>query len=80
LPQNFPGSYAAYTEVLALAPEDAELWFNRGIVCRFAGRLGQSLRDLERAKELDRKGDLAEWLATELPISRRFAEESVAMR
>ena len=45
--QNFPQSYAAYTEALLLNPNNAELWFNRGMSSRFTSRFGRSLRDYE---------------------------------
>ena len=38
--QNFPQSYEAFTEALALQPNNAELWLNRSMVCRFTMRLG----------------------------------------
>src|SRR5260370_3832241 len=40
--QNFPQSYAAYTEALSLDPNIAEFWFNRGIASRFTSRFGRS--------------------------------------
>ncbi|GAC1349006.1 MAG: hypothetical protein NVSMB27_18800 [Ktedonobacteraceae bacterium] len=33
--QNFPQSYAAYTEALSLDPTNAALWLNRGMASRF---------------------------------------------
>src|SRR5436305_11143693 len=51
--QNFPQSYAAYSEALSLDPNNAELWFNRGMASRFTSRFGSSLRDYERATELN---------------------------
>jgi len=47
--QNFPQSYEALTEALSIQPNSADLWYNRGLACRFTGRAGQSLRDYERA-------------------------------
>src|SRR5438270_11170423 len=46
--QNFPQSYEALTEALSIQPNSADLWYNRGLTCRFTGRTGQSLRDYER--------------------------------
>ncbi|MFL5706053.1 MAG: tetratricopeptide repeat protein, partial [Ktedonobacteraceae bacterium] len=64
--QNFPQSYAAYTEALSLDPTNAELWFNRGMASRFTSRFGRSLRDYERAKELNIRPELAQKLEGEL--------------
>ena len=60
--QNFPQSYAAYTEALALNPTNAELWFNHGMASRYTSRFGRSFRDYERAKELNIKPELAKKL------------------
>src|ERR1700686_2134266 len=50
--QNFPQSYEAFTEALALEPKNAELWYNRSMASRFVSRFGQALQDIERAIEL----------------------------
>ena len=50
--RNFPQAYDAFTEALSIQPDDAYLWFNRGVIDEFVNRLGQSVRDLERAVEL----------------------------
>lgn len=50
--RNFPQAYDAFTEALSIQPDDAYLWFNRGVIDEFVGRLGQSVRDLERAVDL----------------------------
>ncbi|HEY6410398.1 MAG TPA: tetratricopeptide repeat protein, partial [Ktedonobacteraceae bacterium] len=71
--QNFPQSYAAYTEALSLDPNNAELWFNRGMASRFTSRFGRSLRDYERAKELTIRPELAKKLEEELKFAREMA-------
>jgi len=48
--QDFPQSYEAYTEALSISPHDAVLWYNRGFSSRFTLRIGQSVRDFERAE------------------------------
>lgn len=50
--QHFPQAYDALTEALSIDPDDAYLWFNRGMVDGYTGRLGQSVRDLEHAVAL----------------------------
>lgn len=78
--QNFPQSYAAYTEALALNPTNAELWFNHGMASRYTSRFGRSLRDYERAKELNIKPELAKKLEGELEFAREVAEKTRKLR
>jgi Flp pilus assembly protein TadD len=78
--QNFPQSYAAYTEALSLDPNNAELWFNRGMASRFTSRFGGSLRDYERAKELNIRPELAKKLEEELKFAREVAEKTLKLR
>ncbi len=78
--QNFPQSYAAYTEALALNPTNAELWFNRGMASRFTSRFGRSLRDYECAKELNVRPELVKKLEGELEFAREVAEKTRKLR
>ena len=78
--QNFPQSYAAYTEALSLDPNNADLWFNRGMASRFTSRFGRSLRDYERAKELKISPELAKKLEKELEFAREMAEKTLRLR
>ncbi len=47
--KNFPQSYQAFTEALALDPTNADLWFNRSRSSAYSIRTGQALRDVEHA-------------------------------
>ncbi len=78
--QNFPQSYTAYTEALSLDPNDAELWFNRGMASRFTSRFGRSLRDYERVKELTIRPELAKKLEEELRFARELAGKTLKLR
>src|SRR6266581_7987093 len=78
--QNFPQSYAAYTEALSLNPNNAELWHNRSTASRFVSRFGQALQDIERAIELNTRSELAEKFEQELQFGRKMAEESRTLR
>jgi tetratricopeptide (TPR) repeat protein len=78
--QNFPQSYAAYTQALSLDPNNAELWFNRGMASRYTSRFGRSLRDYERAKELNIRPELAQKIEEELKFARKMARESLKLR
>src|SRR5438874_12153780 len=73
--QNFPQSYEAFTEALALEPKNAELWYNRSMASRFTMRIGRALRDVERAIELNTRSELAEQFAEALEFSREMAEK-----
>jgi tetratricopeptide (TPR) repeat protein len=72
--QNYPGSYKALTEALALNPKDPYLWYNRGLGSRFTSRAGRSYRDFERAAELNPSPVLKEEIAEALEFSRELAE------
>jgi tetratricopeptide (TPR) repeat protein len=78
--QNFPQSYAAYTEALSLDPNNAALWLNRGMASRFTSRFGRSLRDYERANELNTRPELAKKLEEELEFARELAEKTLKLR
>ncbi|GAC1345910.1 MAG: hypothetical protein NVSMB27_08660 [Ktedonobacteraceae bacterium] len=78
--QNFPQSYAAYTEALALDPTNAETWFNRGMASRFTSRFGRSLCDYEHARELNITPELAEKLEGEIKFARKVVEDSLKRR
>ena len=78
--QNFPQSYAAYTEALALEPKNATLWLNRGMASRFTSRFGRSFRDYERANELNTRPELTKKLEEELKFARELAEKTLKLR
>src|SRR6266446_1693413 len=78
--QNFPESYAAYTEALSLEPDSADLWFNRGMASRFTSRFGQSLRDFEHAAELNTERELKSKIDEALKFSQKMAKESLKLR
>lgn len=73
-------AYAAVTAAVALDPNSALLWYNRGITARYTTRLGQSLHDFERAAALDTEGLLHKQLAKVLPLARSMAESERALR
>jgi len=75
--QNYPQSYEAFTEALALQPNNAELWINRSMACRFTIRFGRALRDIEQAIKLNTRPEMAEKLNDGLSINRKLAEMSM---
>jgi tetratricopeptide (TPR) repeat protein len=78
--QEFPRSYEAFTEALALDPNNAELWYNRGMASRYTLRIGRSFRDYERAKELNTIPQLKDQIEKEVKLAREMAEGSMKER
>jgi tetratricopeptide (TPR) repeat protein len=78
--QNYPQSYAVLTETLELAPNNADLWYNRGMSSRYTVRFGRSFRDFTRAVELNRRAELSEQFDEALKFSREMAEKSIKLR
>ena len=78
--QQFDAAYAALSQALALTPDDASLWYNRGLASRFTMRFGLALHDFERALALESDSILAQKVAEELQVSREMAERELAMR
>jgi tetratricopeptide (TPR) repeat protein len=79
--RDFPSAYNALTEALELDPNNGDFWFNRGMTSRFTARIGQSVRDFERAAELLKNDpELAKRAAKELKFSQRFARSEMKRR
>jgi tetratricopeptide (TPR) repeat protein len=78
--QDYPRSYEVLTEVLALEPNNADIWYNRSMSSRFTSRFGRALQDIERAVELNTRAELAEQLDEALKFSRELAEQSIKLR
>jgi len=78
--QNFPQSYEAFTEALALDPTNADLWFNRSRSSVYTIRTGQAFRDVEHAIELNTSTELTKQLDEALRITRKIAEDSMKLR
>jgi tetratricopeptide (TPR) repeat protein len=78
--QNYPESYKALTEALALNPNDPDLWYNRGLASRFTSRFGRSYRDFERAVELNVTPELKKQFNEGLKSSRKMAQMSMKSR
>src|SRR5260370_22550138 len=75
--QNYPQSYEAFTQVLALEPNNAEVWYNRSMSSRFTSRFGRPFQDSERAVELNTKPELPERFHEPLNFNREIAQSSI---
>ncbi|NWJ98742.1 MAG: tetratricopeptide repeat protein [Chloroflexi bacterium] len=78
--KNATEAYEAFTEGVKLAPDDAELWFNRGLTSRYTSRIGQSLQDFERAAALPDSAPFQDKLEEELSFSRELVTKSLESR
>ncbi len=78
--QQFEESYQVLSKALAIAPNDPYIWYNRAVTCRYTARTAQSLRDLERAIELEGAGDMTGKFAEELAFAQQLVQSELATR
>ncbi len=78
--QEHEDAYQVLSDTLETSPDDATVWYNRGIACRFVGRIGQSVRDLERALELETTSSLQKRYKDQLALSRKLCRVEIAIR
>jgi len=78
--QQFEEAYMAVSAALEISPTDAMLWYNHGTTARYTMRIGQSLRDFERAAALDVDGMLSDKIAQELAFTRPLVAEALKLR
>lgn len=78
--RNHDAAYEALTRALAARPDDVYAWYNRGLVCRYTMRMGQSVRDLEQVVALGGNPVLQEKAHKELAFSRKLAQAEMALR
>jgi tetratricopeptide (TPR) repeat protein len=78
--EDYAQSYHAYTEALNIETDNAGLWYNRAMAGRRTSHVGQSVRDLERAAELNTDAELAKMIERELKQSRKMAQKELKKR
>lgn len=78
--QEFEESYQVLSQALEMEPDDANIWYNRALSARFTMRTGQSLRDLERAVELERDPRRREIYEEALSFTRELVRKQMTMR
>lgn len=78
--QQFEEAYDTYTEAIAIAADDADLYYNRAIAARLTLRVGHSVRDMERAVALSaEEATAADWTA-ELSRGYDLAQAEIDLR
>lgn len=79
--RNFSQEYDTLTEALEIDPGNRVFLFNRGMTCQLTARIGQSVRDFERAIELfEDEPVMVKRIAKELKFCRRFAQREIKKR
>lgn len=78
--QDHAGAYSAFTAALAIFPERSDLWYNRGLASRFTMRMGQTVRDLERAVALETNPKMLAEYQEALQFSWDLARQEMAYR
>jgi tetratricopeptide (TPR) repeat protein len=78
--KNYQQSYAVLSEALELAPNDAEIWYNRGLSSLYTQRVGRAFSDFKRAVALNKVAELSEQLNKSLKFSGELLEQSLKLR
>lgn len=78
--KKFEDAYQTFSEAVQIDKEDAYLWFNHGLSCRYTSRAGQSLRSIEKAVQLEGDGEMATKFTEDLAFARKLAEGEIALR
>jgi len=78
--QDHAGAYSAFTAALAIFPERSELWYNRGMTSHFTMRMGQAVRDLERAVALETNSKMLAQYQEALKFSWDLARQEMTFR
>ncbi|MEA3396358.1 MAG: tetratricopeptide repeat protein [Chloroflexota bacterium] len=78
--QDHAGAYSAFTAALAIFPERSDLWYNRGLASHFTMRMGQAVRDLERAVALETNSKMLAEYQKALQFSWDMARQEMAFR
>jgi tetratricopeptide (TPR) repeat protein len=78
--KEFEKSYQAFTLALEIDPEDASLYFNKGLSAMYTSRLGQGLQDLEKAVLLEGKGKMAAQFAEKAREMQKLVDSELATR
>ncbi|MEW5961914.1 MAG: hypothetical protein AB1801_29685 [Chloroflexota bacterium] len=78
--QEFADAYAALSEAVTITPDNAYLWYNRGLASLYTMRYGRSVLDLERAVALETEPDLIADYTAVLADARLMAEHERALR
>ncbi|MBL6960643.1 MAG: tetratricopeptide repeat protein [Anaerolineales bacterium] len=78
--KKFEESYQIFSEAVQIDKEDAYLWFNHSLSCRYTSRSGESLRSMEKAVLLEGDGDMAKEFTKALAFAQKIAESELATR
>ena len=78
--KDFEVSYELLSKTLEISPDEASLWYNRGITALFSSRTGQALLDFEKAVEMEGKGNMAKEYRKKLKLTKKMVKKEIAQR
>lgn len=78
--KDFDRAYDAYSQAVALNPQDANLRYRRGIFALFTFRSGQAQRDLQQAVRLERDRKQRKAYERELDKVQRIVQHDLKLR
>jgi tetratricopeptide (TPR) repeat protein len=78
--KNYQQGFVALSEALELAPNSAEIWYNRGLSSLYTMRVGRAFSDFTRAVELNKRPELSEEYNESLRSCGELLKESLELR
>jgi tetratricopeptide (TPR) repeat protein len=78
--KEFERSYQSFTQAIEIDPEDAPLYFNRGLSAMYTSRTGQSLKDFGKAVLLEGNGKMAAQFQEQVEFARGVVASELALR
>ena len=73
-------AYDAFSQALAIEPNEFDLWYNRGQASLFTSRLGQAFKDYTKAATLCTDRSYKRCIQERIAFTERAARESCALR
>lgn len=78
--KEFEGSYQTLTQAIEINPDDAVLFYNRGLAALYTSRTGQALLDLEQAVLLEGQGKMTAEIQEKAVFARKVAASELVLR
>ena len=73
-------AFDAFSEALALEPNEFDLWYNRGLASLFTSRIGQAFKDFSKAATLCTERSYKRRILERIEFAENAAREECALR